>query len=160
MSSPYLNNQNRLADVIAAIQVMSVYKFYKLDFNEWADRIVGDTKQGKYWETIFKEHPEFFRLDQSRTKASLVWRRNYAKNYNVDTANKISRSEYDQLSEQAKQRISRSPLTNNDIQTLINSAINLNTVAQEHKKNKDWWKPAIFGLLGVILGTLINYFLK
>lgn len=30
-NSPYLSDLNRLADVIAAIQVMGTYKFYKLN---------------------------------------------------------------------------------------------------------------------------------
>ena len=57
-------------------------------------------------------------------------------------------------------RISRTPLTNSDIQTLINSAINLSNIAEEVRKNKGWWKPGLFGLLGVIVGTLINYLLR
>jgi len=36
-SSPYISNPERLADVIAAIQAMSKYKYYKLDFSSWAD---------------------------------------------------------------------------------------------------------------------------
>lgn len=31
--SPYISNANRWSDVISAIPVMAVYKFYKLDFN-------------------------------------------------------------------------------------------------------------------------------
>lgn len=155
MDSPYIKNENRLSDVIAAIQVMAVYKFYKLSFEEWADRIVGDKSKAEYWKKVFNDHPEFFRLDQSRTKASLVWRRSYPKNFNVDTRQTISSGEYINLSDQDKARISRSTLTNNDIQTLITSAINLSSIAEESKKNKDWWKPAMFALLGVILGSLI-----
>ena len=37
--SPYLNDDNRLGDVIAAIQAMGTYKFYKLSFDNWADRV-------------------------------------------------------------------------------------------------------------------------
>lgn len=159
MNSPYIKNPNRLSDVIAAIQVMAVYKFYKLTFEEWADRIVGDKSKASYWQNVFNEHPEFFRLDQTRTKSSLVWRRSYPKVFNVDTHKSISKEEYLSLSEQEKTRISRSPLTNSDIQTLTSSAINLSNIAEEAKKNKGWWKPAVFALIGVILGSLVNQFL-
>lgn len=71
--SPYIKNNQRLADVVAAIQVMGTYKYYKLDFEGWADRISGDSNQAEYWEKVFEEHPEFFRLDSKRKKASLVW---------------------------------------------------------------------------------------
>ena len=64
--SPYLKDSNRLGDVIAAIQAMAVYKFYKLSFEEWADRISADKSQADKWKNLFIEHPEFFRLDGNR----------------------------------------------------------------------------------------------
>ncbi len=94
MKSPYNQHANRLADVIAAIQVMSVYKFYKLDFEGWVDRIVGDKSKSDYWRDVFIDHREFFRLDESRTKASLVWRRSYPKNFNVDNQKHILQTEF------------------------------------------------------------------
>ena len=160
MTSPYLDNENRLADVIAAIQDMSIYKFYKLDFAGWADRIAGDASKADYWKKIFVDHPEIFRLDQSRSKASLVWRRSYPKVFDVDTARIISREEFDKLPKEAKDRISRNPLTNSDIHTLISSAIELSNAAEEARKNSGWWKSAVFGLVGVLVGALVNYFLK
>lgn len=39
--SRYITEDKRLADVIAAIQTMATYKFYKLDFTQWAGRICG-----------------------------------------------------------------------------------------------------------------------
>lgn len=70
--SPYLINENRLADVIAAIRVMGTYKFYKLSFAGWSDRIYGDEPKAECWKNIFIEHPEFFRLDEKKEKGSLV----------------------------------------------------------------------------------------
>ena len=48
-TSPYIEANNRLADVIAAIQAMGTYKFYKLDFAGWADRISGDELEAPHW---------------------------------------------------------------------------------------------------------------
>ena len=48
MTNPYLEDTQRLADVIAAIQVMATYKFYKLSFSAWADRIVADESQAEH----------------------------------------------------------------------------------------------------------------
>ena len=154
--APYISNKNRLADVIAAIQVMGTYKFYKLDFSGWADRIVGDESKGEYWRNIFEEHPEFFRLDSKRERASLVWRRNYQKLYDVDKEEKISREAYIALSPEQKKRVSRTPLTNSDISTLVNTAINLHSREMDHKKDSRWWVAGVFGLLGVILGTVLK----
>lgn len=153
---PYTDNENRLADVISAIQVMATYKFYKLDFSSWADRISGDQGQAEYWRQVFEQHPEFFRLDRGRMKASLVWRRSHQKLFDVDREEKISRDEFRALSDEAKLRISRTPLANSDISTLINTAINLHSQEIEHKKDSRWWIAGVMGLAGVILGTVIK----
>ena len=70
--SPYLKDINRLADVISAIQVMASYKFYKLDFKAWAMRISGDENNDGHWKNIFLDHPEFFRFNKIKDRASLV----------------------------------------------------------------------------------------
>ena len=154
--NPYTDNDNRLADVIGAIQVMATYKFYKRDFSKWADRIEGNPENGDYWKSIFKEHPEFFRLDKPREKASLVWRRNHQKLYHVDLEEKISREAYKSLTDEEKKKISRSPLTNTDISTLVNTAINLHSGEIDHKKDSRWWISGAIGLAGVILGAVIK----
>jgi len=156
--SPYLNEPNRLAEVISAIQVMGTYKFYKQDFAGWADRISGDGKQADHWKGVLEEHPEFFRLDAGREKASLVWRRTYPKLYDVDSEQKISRDQFFQLSDKEKIRISRSPLTNSDISTLITAAIQLHSCALDHQQDKRWWISGVVGLFGVILGACISSF--
>lgn len=154
--TPYTNNHKRLADVIAAIQVMATYKFYKLEFSGWADRIEGKPDNGEYWRSIFEQHPEFFRLDSKQERASLVWRRNYQKLYDVDKEEKISREDYISLSEEQKKRMSRTPLTNSDISTLISTAIDLHGSELDHKKDSRWWISGAIGLAGVILGAIIN----
>ncbi len=158
--SPYLSDPNRLADVIAAIQVMSTYKFYKLTFGEWADRMTADSSRGAYWQNIFEEHPEFFRLDGDRKKASLVWHRQYPRRFHVDEGRLLSQEEYDALDPATKgSRISRVPLTPADVKTLVDTAINLHTRAIEEQREKRWWLPlasAVGGLVGGILGALIG----
>ncbi len=143
-ASPYLNDQQRLADVIAAIQVMAVYKFYKLDFTKWAERISGDSSQASHWQKVFEEHPEFFRLDSEKARASLVWRRQYPRWYHVDLGRELSKEELDRLPKDVKDsRISRSPLTSDDIKALITTAIDLHSRALEEQKEKRWWYNAL-----------------
>lgn len=152
----YTGNPNRLADVIAAIQVMGTYKYYNLEFSEWAHRICGDREQGGYWKNIFEQHPEFFRLNKQRERASLVWRRNYQKLYDVDAEEKIRKEEYRSLTKEQKKRISRNPLTNSDISTLINTAIELHSREIDRKKDSRWWITGAIGLAGVIIGAVIK----
>jgi hypothetical protein len=156
---PYLKNPNRLADVIAAIQAMGTYKFYKLTFQDWADRISGDSGQAEYWKQVFQEHPEFFRLDFAREKASLVWRRQYPKRFDVDSEKTLSRDEFYSMSAEQKQRVSRVPLSAEDIRALIDTAINMHARSLEQRKDKRWWlalASAIGGLVGAVVGALIK----
>lgn len=157
--SPYIANTNRLADVIAAIQAMAVYEFHMRSFDKWAESITGDESKADNWKTIFEEHPEFFRLDTTRTLASLVWRRQYPKRYHVDRQQLLSEQESKALPDGEKKRLSRPPLSPTDIKTLIDAAINLHTRAVELRRESRWWVPlacAVGALLGSIVGSALK----
>lgn len=154
--SPYLKEQ-RLADVIAAIQVMSTYKFYKLDFSGWSNRISGSEDNADHWERVFSEHPEFFRLNSDKGKVSLVWRRSHQRNFHVDKEQVLTRDQIDDLpGEERNNRISRSPLTNGDIATLITTAVDLHSRAIASEKEKRWLLPSLVTILAVCLGAIIK----
>ncbi len=160
--SPCLKDDARLADVIAAIQAMSIYKFYKLDFEGWSDRISGDPGNGEHWKQVFVEHPEFFRLDAARKKASLVARRQHPKNYDVDARKQIERNEFQTIDASQKARISRNPLSQEEIASLIQTAIELHSRALEQAKDRRWWLPVLTAFIGAasgITGTLLGVLL-
>ena len=138
MESPYLTKQGRLGDVIAAIQVMATYKFYKLEFEVWADRLSADRTRAAHWQQVFEDHPEFFRLDGQRQKASLVWRRQYLKRYSVDALHEFSKEQYDALDEKWKGASFTRATSASDIKTLIDTAINLHSRALEAQKHQQW----------------------
>lgn len=157
--SPYLRDPGRLGDVIAAVQAMATYKYYKLSFAGWADRISADESQAEKWKTIFLEHPEFFRLDSAREKASLVWRRQFPKRYDVGAARVLTNEEYEVLTTEQQLRVSRVPLSSSDIKALVDTAVNLHSRALEHQKDKRWWVAlagAVGGLAGSALGALLK----
>lgn len=158
--SPYLTHDGRLADVIAAIQAMGTYKYYKLDFGTWSDRICGDHTRGAHWQTVFTEHPEFFRLDSGRQKASLVLRRQRQKLYNVDEQREWSRADYLRLTEEQKLRFSRSPLSAAEIEALIDVAINLHTRATERARDRRALVPSFLAFAGGLMGALLSVFLR
>ncbi len=157
--SPYLRDPNRLGDVIAAIQAMATYKFYKLPFVGWADRISADESQSEKWKTVFLEHPEFFRLDSARAKASLVWRRQFPKRYDVDAERVLTSAEYHALSPEQQRRVSRVPLSSTDIKALVDTAVNLHSRSLEHHKDKRWW-VALAGAAGGLAGSVLGGLLK
>ena len=153
-NSPYLK-ADRLKDVVAAIQVAGKYAFYKLSPSDWSMRISGDKSKSEYWENVFSEHPEFFRFNGAGAKVSLAWRRSYRKRYSVDDERNLSFEEYNYLDEEQKKRVSRTPLTGDEISILINTAINLHTRAIEQNKENRWLSSPLFSLLGVALGAFL-----
>jgi hypothetical protein len=156
MASPYLRDDQRLGDVIAAIQAMGTYKFYKLDFAAWADRITGDAAQANHWRQVFEEHPEFFRLGSARQKASLILRRQRQRLYNVDDETVWTKSKYDGLSGQQKTRFSRNPLSANEIEALVDVAINLHTRATERARDRRVWLTSGLAFAGALAGGVVT----
>ena len=157
--SPYLADTRRLADVIAAIQVMGTYKFYWQDFAGWAERISGDAQQAAYWRRIFEDHPEFFRLDGDRLGAALVWRRQYPKRFHVDEERRLTAAECLAPTEAQMERVSREPLSADDIRSLIDTAVGLHSRALDQQKDRRWWLPlatAVAALLGAVLGAWLR----
>jgi hypothetical protein len=140
--------------VIAAIQAMATFESYKLTFNDWADRITGDDKKGDYWKKVFEEHPEFFRLDSKRQRASLVWRRQYPKLFYPDKGRRLTSQEYGNLSDQEKEKVLRDPLTPSDIKALLDTAINLHSREVAMRQESKAWIPIISGLASAIGGLV------
>ncbi len=159
--SPYLKKNNRLSDVIAAIQVMSTYRFYKLDVKEWSKRISGSDRFHYHWRKVFEEHSEFFRFNDNNEKVSLVWRRSKQRRFHVDLNKELSLNELNDLDEQSRRtRVTRMPLSSSDIETLISTATDLHSRAFENRKDERWWiiplVSAISGIVGVVVGALLK----
>jgi hypothetical protein len=157
--SPYIENPGRLAYVIAAIQATGLHGFHKRSFDDWAAIISGDRSRATYWKKIFEEHPEFFRLDETRSLASLVWRQQCPR-FHLDSGQRLSPSTYKTLSEEEKARVSRDPLSPLDIKALIETAINVQSRAVELQREARWlWIP-LMSTLGALLGAIFGAWLK
>lgn len=155
--NPYLK-EKRLADVIAAITTLGTYKFYKLDVAHWGDRIGGAHTPPAHWQVLFEEHPEFFRLTFDKKRVSLVWRRQFPRNFLVDAEPEVSPDH--EIDGSNGGEVSRRPLSPTELTELIGVAIKLHDRALEQQKANGWWIPlAAAGmsfagaLLGVLLGT-------
>lgn len=156
--NPYLK-PSRLPDVIAAITALGTYKFYKLDAAAWADRISGRQKTAVHWITVFTEHPEFFRRAVENEKFSLVLRRQFPRNFDVDAEAEVSPDH--QLAGAAYDRFSRRPLAPSEITALINVAVNLHQAALGQDTLRRWWIPlasAGLSFIGAMFGVLIGRF--
>lgn len=160
--SSYLRSTTELADVLAALQAMARYKYYQLDFKEWSYRITGSHDNDDHWRSVISRHPEFFRIDADGN-AALVARRQHRKLYDVDRGIEISTSEFQELKKQGGiDRISRRPLSETEIETLIRTAVELHTRAVAENTDKRWWIPvlgfavnALAALGGALIGVLL-----
>lgn len=155
--SPYITNPKRLADLIAAIQVLGSYRFASRKIDKWAKRLGRTPVSAHDWLTVFKEHPEFFTFDGENI--SLVWRRSLERNYDTFERKILPKNEAHELakveSEANEKRLSRPPLDTTEISKLIDIAINLHEREIKHTQERRWWITAVVTIVGFII-TLIR----
>jgi hypothetical protein len=160
---PYLK-QGRLADVIAAIQVMASAKRPEGKIKDWAwelDRS-RDSRTVDRWSAVFKEHREFFITYQLQNeedlKAALRWRYVF-KRFDAETGQEYTPAEIENLLDDQRNLLTTKPLTGEQIQTLLNTAIGLHTRAIKELGANRWWVPliaAFLGFGGAIAGNVIS----
>ena len=61
---PY-TKPNRLADVLALIQVLALAKYRHRSDNGLTNTMQGAPRSGSSWKEIAQQHPEFFRVDDA-----------------------------------------------------------------------------------------------
>ena len=158
-SSAYLQNPRRLADLIAAIQVLGTYKFSSRRAEKWEKRLGRVPVSADDWKEIFRAHPEFFTLDD-RNLVSLVWRRNKERNYDTQSGEILEFAEAQAMEledpEPDAKRLSRPPLTTDEISKLVDIAIDLHEREIKHQQERRWWYTAIIGGIGVLVSFASN----
>lgn len=164
---PYLK-PGRLADVIAAVQVMASAKRPEAHIRQWAH--VSDRNREPHtiarWASVFEDHREFFITyhvkDDPELKAALRWR--YAfKTWDPKTDKVYGPLEINELPDDVQRRLTSQPLEGAEIQTLLTTAIDLRTRAVEGQSAARWWVPilaASLGLIGAILGAFVSGLFK
>jgi hypothetical protein len=116
---------------MAAIQMMAIHERYRQSSADWAKLISGDSAKSSYWESIFADHPEFFRQSAAhQDNYALVWRRAGNSRYHRGIGRILQSSEVDNLSQEERSRyLSRPPVPEGQIKTLLDTAINLHQKA-------------------------------
>jgi hypothetical protein len=169
--SPYLVNHHRLADLITAIQVMGSYKYASRFYNHWAKQL-GTPLSANNWYEIFKAHPEFFIIhglkDKNRAYVTLRWRFGFDNNYWAEKGVLSSPADLEKTEEAQEGldepiTVTKKPLESEQIESLINTAIELHGRAIAFKEEKRWLIPVvltvvatIFSFLGAIIGAYIG----
>lgn len=96
-------------------------------------------------------------MNSGDDKASLVWRRQFPRNFNVDDIKETVPDH--EIDGTAEDRISRQPLDAAQISALIDVAVKLHDRALEQKKAGYWWIPmlsASLAFVGALTGTIIQ----
>lgn len=159
--SPYLRDW-RLADVIAAITLMGTYPYASLPWQDWADRL-GPPKSAPDWRTVFGEHPEFFRLSAEEAEwASLRLRFGFDRVYSVREGRELpfEKRQNIPLESDEYKDLSRRPLAPDEIEALTKIAIELHARAIAQEGERRWLTPLLFGLLGTIVGVVLQAALR
>jgi len=155
--SPYLSNSRRLADVLAAIQVMGAYSIASQESAQWAEKL-GDPVSAPSWAVILGDHPEFFRV--SGNWISLRWRHGYDRTYSREQSRDLSHDEIARLAADQESNLTRKPLTSDQIEALMKTAIELHSREIAHQQERRWLTPMLFGVLGIVLGAILQAALK
>lgn len=152
--SPYLVHHSRLADIVAALQVLGTYKFASRKSPEWEKSIGRAPVSADSWHQVFTEHPEFFRNREEWV--SLVWRRSSERLFDTRSGQELSKESVDAMTDEERKKISRSPLTSEQVTALIEVAIKLQTQAISRRAELRWWLPVLIGVMGIAIGALIK----
>src|ERR1051325_10327333 len=139
MPDAYLK-PNRLADVIAAIQSMAINERSSLSCKHWAENISGDQNRDAYWREVFDDHPELFRKSpDDPDHYALIWRRALPRLLYRPERRMLSLAEFEQLPATEKRWVSRPPVPETQVKTLVDIAITLHSRQLEQKRDWRWW---------------------
>jgi hypothetical protein len=164
MKSPYLGNEHRLADILAAIQVMGTHLWDSRPIDHWQPNLGEKPQSAKSWDELFLEHPEFFGEAQWDDKKIyfLRLRRAYEKTIDPNSLKELTDAEIEELKSSEKynsRKLSRRPLTPQQTESLIKAAIELQVRAGALDDRKRWWLPLLsagLGFLGALAGSLVK----
>jgi len=158
--SPYLL-PDRLADVLAALQIMAAAERPERKIVDWANELDRnrDSETFERWKGVFEGHREFFLVyklaGEDDLKAALRWR--YVnKLYNSQTGQEYSVEQKQQLPEKQQWALTTKPLSVEATTALMNKAVDLHTRAIEELTARKWWIPVVVAVIGAVVTLLVG----
>jgi hypothetical protein len=161
--------ENRLADVLAAIQVMGSSTWDSRPIKDWKLFLYDKPQSADSWESLFAEHPEFFGSREHRSGQRhyfLLLRRAYPKTIEPDTGFEISNEQLEKLrvsGDYRDARLARRALTPEQVVALMNAAVELEIRAAALEDRARWWIPlaaAVLAFTGAILGSMLKVIIE
>jgi hypothetical protein len=135
--------ENRLADVIALIQVLAFDKFYRRTVKALNDELQGKPKSANSWNELAIEHPEFFRVivikdDDEETatpKISLISRH-------------VKLSNEERLTDTLSPDLAKK---------FFETAIQLHDIQKERSRKYLTWLPLLVAIIPTIFSIWANF---
>jgi hypothetical protein len=167
MGNSHYLEKDRLANLIAAIQIMALADRPSGTLNRWVAELEASEEltaqqldkspvkfaERKKWQTVFEQHPEFFKTYTLRGEPRVLLRWRYAETLKNGANGKTAPDATDNDDDEAELSPSK-PLTADQIQVLINTAIGLHAKEAEAERNPDKFRPLLMATIGAGLGTL------
>ncbi len=163
MAKGHYLEENRLANVIAAIQAMSVADRPSATLNRWVAELEASEEltseqldqspikfaERKKWQTVFEQHPEFFKTYTLRGESRVLLRWRYSESIKAEGNGKNGAAKTDDGAAPPSK-----PLHADQIQVLINTAIEMHAKEVAGERSPDRFRPFLMAVIGAALGTL------
>jgi len=184
MAKGHYLEKDRLANVIAAIQAMGVADRPSGTLNRWVAELEAGEEltseqleqppikfaERKKWQTVFEQHPEFFKSYTLRGEPRVLLRWRYAESLKSEANGAANgkhsqgqdedNDEQDEPEDKSKGKPGSNaeppskPLTADQIQVLINTAIEMHAKEVAGEQNPDKFRPLYMAVIGAALGTV------
>jgi hypothetical protein len=182
MAKGHYLEADRLANIIAAIQAMGVADRPSGTLNRWVAELEASEEltsnqldqspikfaERKKWQTVFEQHPEFFKTYTLRGEPRVLLRWRYAesiKNEANGAANGKNHADKNQADKNHSDKnhtdnsedgtaLPSKPLNADQIQVLINTAIEMHAKEVGGERSPDKFRPLLMATIGAGLGTL------
>jgi hypothetical protein len=172
MAKSHYLEKDRLANVIAAIQILAVSDRASGSLNRWVaeleaseeltaeqlDRSPVKFAERKKWLTVFEQHPEFFKTYTMHGDQRVLLRMRYAQSVNEEQKRDAAPSAADNKDKPEdgddRANVASKPLSAEQIQMLINTAIELHDREAAAERGPERFRPFLMATIGAILGTV------
>jgi hypothetical protein len=173
MANGHYLEKDRLSNVIAAIQLLGVSDRTAGTLNRWVAELEASEEltpeqlerspvkyaERKKWAAVFEQHPEFFKSYSARGEQHVMLRWRYAQSFHPDPT-KVENSaseDPDKPNDVDKYvAVSSKPLSADQLQVLINTAIELHGKEAAADRPPDRWPPILLTAIGAALGTVVG----
>jgi hypothetical protein len=166
--SHYLEN-DRLANVIAAIQAMAVADRPSATLNRWVAELEASEEltsdqldqspikfaERKKWQTVFEQHPEFFKTYTLRGEPRVLLRWRFSESIKSEANGAADGKDSEDKDKSGSNAAPPSkPLNADQIQVLINTAIEMHAKEVAGDRPPERFRPLLMAIIGAALGTV------